>query len=316
MKILLFGRGVINTVYAWALEKAGHHVEFYVRPGRARAYGPTVDLHLLDARHKLRKGVAIHEVWPIRMREELPPDHDYDLIIVSVQHYRFAEAAEFLATRCSRATVLVFNNFFTDPQQAAAGLPADQLVWGFPGAGGGFQPDGSLHASLLHLVQFGTFGTAPTARDLAVRELLRGAGFKLREHRDFRSWLWIHFVTNAGVLSEALPAGSLAAVFRSTTHLSSAIRTARELLPLVTARGGDLGQHRAETLPFRLPPWLGSRVIKAVMQLSDPARQVVETHTNPEELRSTCRDALAEARRLGIATPRLAAREPYFTASR
>jgi 2-dehydropantoate 2-reductase len=312
MKILMFGRGVIATVYAWALEKAGHHVDFYVRPGRAREYGPVVDLHLLDARHKLRKGVAVRETFPIRMREELPPDHDYDLIILSVQHWRFAEAAAFLATRCSRATVLVFNNFFTDPQPAAAALPAAQLVWGFPGAGGGFQPDGSLHASLLHLVQFGTFGDEPTARDLAVREVFRGAGFKLREHRDFRSWLWIHFVTNAGMLAEALAAGSLGAVFRSTTHLKAAILTARELLPLVTARGGDLGQHRAETALFRLPPWLGSRAIKAVMQLSDPARLVVDSHTNPEELRSTCRDVLAEARRLGIAVPRLAAREPYF----
>lgn len=32
MKILIFGRGVIATQYAWALEKVGHTVEFYVRP--------------------------------------------------------------------------------------------------------------------------------------------------------------------------------------------------------------------------------------------------------------------------------------------
>ena len=32
MKILVFGRGVIATVYGWALERAGHDVEFYVRP--------------------------------------------------------------------------------------------------------------------------------------------------------------------------------------------------------------------------------------------------------------------------------------------
>ena len=32
IKILMFGRGVIATVYGWALEQAGHDVEFYVRP--------------------------------------------------------------------------------------------------------------------------------------------------------------------------------------------------------------------------------------------------------------------------------------------
>jgi len=40
MKILMFGRGVISVIYGWALEKAGHTVEFYVRPGRAAQYGP------------------------------------------------------------------------------------------------------------------------------------------------------------------------------------------------------------------------------------------------------------------------------------
>ena len=54
MKILVFGRGVIATVYGWALERAGHDVEFYVRPGRAAAYGETIDLNLLDVRHGVR----------------------------------------------------------------------------------------------------------------------------------------------------------------------------------------------------------------------------------------------------------------------
>jgi 2-dehydropantoate 2-reductase len=35
-------------------------------------------------------------------------------------------------------------------------------------------------------------------------------------------------------------------------------------------------------------------------------------HANPEELRAVCRDTLAEARRLGVAVPRLEAAEPYF----
>jgi 2-dehydropantoate 2-reductase len=44
MKILIFGRGVIGTLYGWALEKAGHSVEFYVRPGRAAEYGSVLPL--------------------------------------------------------------------------------------------------------------------------------------------------------------------------------------------------------------------------------------------------------------------------------
>jgi ketopantoate reductase len=38
MKILMFGQGVISVLYGWALEKAGHTVEFYVRPDRPVQY--------------------------------------------------------------------------------------------------------------------------------------------------------------------------------------------------------------------------------------------------------------------------------------
>ena len=73
MKILIFGRGVISTQYAWAFEKAGHQVEFYVRPGRKNELGETVSLNLLDARKKMR-GVTVKENWKISMIEDLMPN--------------------------------------------------------------------------------------------------------------------------------------------------------------------------------------------------------------------------------------------------
>jgi 2-dehydropantoate 2-reductase len=89
---------VIGTLYAWALEKAGHSVEFYVRPGRAAEYGSVLPLKLYDARTKL-KGELVEENWAIRMREDLPADHDYELILVSVQHYHFEDVSAFLGPR-------------------------------------------------------------------------------------------------------------------------------------------------------------------------------------------------------------------------
>jgi 2-dehydropantoate 2-reductase len=146
MKILMFGRGVIATMYGWALDQAGHDVEFSVRPGRAAAYGETIDLDLLDARRR------------VRYREALEPDHDFDLIVLSVQHYRFAEAAAFLAPRVGKATVLVFSNIWSEPLTAIGSLPVGQVAWGFSEAGGGFCEDGVLCGTLLPSVVFGAFG--------------------------------------------------------------------------------------------------------------------------------------------------------------
>lgn len=310
MKILVFGRGVIGALYGWALAKAGHTVDFYVRPGRAAEYGASIQLAFLDARRRLN-GELVSERWPVRFREDLPEDHDYDLILLSVQHYRFAEAAAFLGPRMSKATVLVFNNFWVEPQAAAAPLPASQLVWGFPRAGGGFDERGVLHGALLPGVLFGTFGAAPTARDLALREVFRGAGFSIDETRDFRSWLFTHFALNSGLQLEALQAGSLPAALSSRQHCHNMVLNVRELFPVLEARGV---RPRGEVTPFRLPaPALGA-LLPLAFKVSAPLREVVNGHANMEELRSFCRDTLAEARRLHVPVPRLEAASSLFGA--
>jgi len=209
MKILVFGRGVIGAQYGWALEKAGHQVDFYVRPGRAATYGTFINMKVFDMR-KSFNGVQLNEIWPVRFLEELDVDHDYDLILLSVQHYRFSEAAAFLSSRVGKASILIFNNFWADPELAAAPLPREQLVWGFPGAGGGFSAGHTLQGGFFGQVQFGSFNPTLTAREKAVRDLMRGAGFKVVEQPDFRGWLWTHFALNAGIHAQALQAGSMA----------------------------------------------------------------------------------------------------------
>ncbi|WP_109593406.1 ketopantoate reductase family protein [Actinoplanes xinjiangensis] len=313
MRILMFGRGVIAAAYGWALERAGHEVEFYVRPGRAAAYGDAIDLDLLDTRHRLR-GRRVTGKWPVRYRESLEPDHDFDLIVVSVQHYHFAGVVSFLAPRVGRATVLVFNNLWVEPADAVAALPADQVVWGFPGAGGGFGDDGVLRAALLPTLFFGTLGGPPAERGQAVRTAFREAGFRLQETSDFRGWLLIHFIQNAGLHTQSLRLGSLAELARRPRQVREAILATRELLPLVEARGVDPRRHRGVLLPFTAPSWLTAPVLAGIFGHFPPARRVMEAHANPEELRAVCRDTLAEARRLGVPVPRLEAAERYFAA--
>ncbi|MER5261906.1 2-dehydropantoate 2-reductase N-terminal domain-containing protein [Actinosynnema sp. NPDC002837] len=313
MKILMFGRGAIATVHGWALHQAGHDVEFYVRPGRAATYGEAVDLELHDTRRRVW-GPRVVERWPVRYREELEPDHDFDLIVLSVPHYRLAEAAAFLAPRVGRATVLVFGNVWAEPLAAIGALPVEQVVWGFPQAGGGFGEDGVLRGTLLPAVVFGTLDQPPTDRGRAVRQAFREAGFRPRERPDFRGWLWIHFVADAGLHAQGLRRGSLAELAGAAGDLREALLTSRELLPLLEARGLDLRRHRRGGLLFRAPAWLTARVLAWLTAHVPPVRTSFEVHSDPDarEPREVCRDVLAEARRLGLAVPRLEAAEPNF----
>lgn len=313
MKILMFGRGVIATIYGWALEQAGHEIEFYVRPGRAELYGDSIDLDLLDARRRIW-GERVLQRWSARYRETLEPDHTFDLILVSVAHTRVPEAVRFLATRLGKATVLIFSNLWTDPLRVVECLPTAQVAWGFPGAGGGFDPSGTLYGALLPSVVFGTFGEPLTERELAVRKLFREAGFKLSEQPDFRGWLQLHFILNAGIHSQGLRAGSLAKLAGNRTALRDALLTARELLPLVEAHGVDLGRHRGMVTALRAPSWAVAQLLAWATRYLPPARRSFEAvaNTAAEEPRAICRDTLAEAARLGLPNPRLEMAEPLF----
>ena len=313
MKILMFGRGVIASIYGWSLQQAGHDVQFYVRPGRAAEYGDTIDLDLLDARRR-PWGRRVVDRWTVRYREDLGANHEYDLIVLSLPHQRLTEAAGFLAPRIGNATVLVLSNIWAEPQDALSPLPLDQLAWGFPMAGGGFGSDGVLRGAILPWVLFGTFGQPPTARETTARNTFQQAGFRVREEPDFRAWLWLHFIMDAGIHAQGLRLGTLAQLAGARADFRQALLTSRELLPLLEARGVDLRRHRRTTLPLRAPTRLTASAMALATRHVALARASLEAHTDPqaEEPRAVCRDTLTEARRLGVAVPRLESMESAF----
>ncbi|WP_066043780.1 ketopantoate reductase family protein [Herbiconiux solani] len=325
MRILMFGRGVVATIYGRALSVAGHDVEFYVRPGRAAEYGDEVQLDWTDGRRK-PFGRRVRETFGTRLRESLEPTDGFDLVVLSVGHHRLAEAAAFLAPRIGDATVLVFGNIWEEPLTAVAPLPASQVVFGFPQAGGGFGADGVLRGAMLSSVIIGatdvagttgaagatgaiqTRDAAPTPREQAVHAAFRQAGIAIRQEKDMRGWLWLHFISDAGMFSQALRSGSMAAMVGDRRAFREAFLTSRELLPLLEARGVDLSLHRSAALPVRRPG-LFAAMSGLATALVPMARRSLEAHTDPNapEARAVLDDTLREARRLGIRVPRLEA---------
>jgi len=305
MRILMFGRGVIATIYGRVLQAAGHDVEFYVRPGRAAEYGDEVQLDWIDARKK-PFGRRVRETYRTSLRESMDPGDGFDLVMLSVGHHRLAEASAFLAPRIGEATVLVFGNVWKEPLTAVAPLPANRVVFGFPQAGGGFLKDGRLWGALLPSVVIGTADVSPTAREQRVMSAFREAGLAVRQETDMRGWLWIHFVADAGMFSQAVQSGSLANMIGDRRALREAFLTSRELLPLLEARDVDLSRHGGALLPLRRPR-LVAVALACASRLIPIARRSLEAHTDPDtaEERAVIEDTLREARRLGILTPRL-----------
>jgi 2-dehydropantoate 2-reductase len=306
MRILMFGRGVIATIYGRVLDAAGHDVEFYVRPGRAAEYGDEVRMDWIDGRRK-PFGRRDRESFRTRLRESVDAGDGFDLIVLSVGHHRLAEASAFLAPRLGAATVLVLGNIWEEPLAAVAPLPAERVVFGFPQAGGGFGEDGVLSGAMLPSIIIGTSeAAAPTPREQKVLAAFRQAGIAVRQENDMRGWLWLHFIADAGMFAQGMRSGSLANMIGDRRAFRDAFLGARELLPVIEARGIDLRRHRSAMLPFRMP-----RVVAAASgwatALIPIARRSLAAHTDPyaTESQAVLEDALREARRLGIPTPLL-----------
>lgn len=317
MRILMFGRGVIATQYGWAFEKDGHDVDFYVRPGRAADFGSTVDLEIEDGRagYLGLRGRRVEDRWPITMREDLTADHDYDLIVLSVNSNQLAGALEFLAPRLGEATLLVFNNVWDDPAEVVADLPAERIVWGFPGAGGGYFGT-TLRGGLLRTVFLGLVDRdAPSARHRQVHDQFAHAGFTVVEIADFRSWLWFHYILDAGLTVGMRMAGGFAAFRRSPGAGAIAARLMREMVDVLVAKGGTPGP--GATAVRRLPPGvvgLGLRTLlsEATIFGAVSAHTFASGHGSYEMTSAYARDVLADAHRLGVPVPQLEALEPVF----
>lgn len=315
MKLLVIGRGVISTQYAWALEKSGSEVNFFVRPGKSDKYGTSVNLDIIDGRKK-RKERSINEEWPIVFVEEIPQNHDYDLIFVSVNHYQLDSVIKLVEKKLGDATLLIFNNIWVDPLKATRTLPTDQIVWGFPGGGGGFTSKNTIKGGFMKLLYMGSIdNTSDPERYKTVRNLFKNSGFSISEKKDFRSWLWMHFIINSGLATQALKAGGHDKVFDSKPDLKESILLSKEQIALVKMKGGKVDL--ANRILFSLPTSLLATIMKFAMAKGTIARDIMEGAIGNENLSedylySYSRDVYTESIKLNVELPRLSAMKDLF----
>lgn len=308
MKILMIGRGVISTQYGWALEQAGNDVTFYVRPGRRNQYGDIINLKILDGR-KNKKGDSVNKVWKINMIEELQFNHDFDLIVISVNHNQLSNVINYIEPRVNNSTVLLFNNIIDEPLNSIGSIPKDQVVWGFPGAGGSFIDHNTLDGGFMKNIFMGFIDdTTNRNRYDKVNNLFKKAGFGISEKKDMRNWLWFHFISNASMMSAASKVGSLNNLFDSTRALKDFALRLKELIPLMDAKGSKVSE--LTNFAVNLPSGLIAFAMKLALAEGNLPREIMRSASGSESLKAESnlifvRDTLAEAHKHGISIPRL-----------
>ena len=132
MRILIYGAGVIGSLYGALLAEAGYDVSVYAR-------GLRLENLKRDGLQYKYKGKI--ETAHIKVLSTIEPDDRYDLVFLTVRENQLHTALEELRKNSSPTIVTMVNSLETyDHWEAICG--EGRIIPAFPGAGGGF--DGSV----------------------------------------------------------------------------------------------------------------------------------------------------------------------------
>lgn len=185
MRILVFGAGVIGSVYARHLLRAGHDVTLLARGGRLADLAG-LGLVLDNAESGQR------EVLPVNAVDTPDPDARYDLVLVAVRAEQLSATLPILAGMPGGPDVLFFGNTAGQSAQLCDAL-GGRALFGFPAVGG--VHDGPAIKYVL-IDQQQTMLGEPTGtvsdRVKRLRAVLQQAGFPTSITTNIDGWLLGH----------------------------------------------------------------------------------------------------------------------------
>lgn len=303
----MFGAGVINTLYGYALAEAGNDVTHYVRPGKKKMLEGGINLKFLDGRASPPKQATAQ--YGAKIVESLSSDDGYELVIVSVRHYQLDSVLPVLKDKIGNADILIFNGNWDGFGNLDQFFPRLQYLLGFPVAGGGYSGT-TLDGALLDEIRLGELDGKSTPRLEHVANVFRDADIKVDVQSDMRHWLWVHFAINSGIIGAAFKAGSAQKLLNSIPLLRTGILAGREALEVCRARGVNVDSFE-DAKSFYLPVWIAAAGVWYMMKSNLPARKIMETHTAVDELQAIYRDVLKSGEALGVPMPHFKSLKPY-----
>ncbi|NRG28324.1 ketopantoate reductase family protein [Bacillus circulans] len=228
----------------------------------------------LDDRRK-RKSKKINVSWETNLIYEIPQNHNYDLIFVSVNIEQISSVVKALNNKVNNATVLFFNNFWEDPIKQTEILPQTQIIFGFPGAGGGTVGTNTINGAFSSIIMIGDIGKASKERVQQVYTLFEQAEFSLKRQTNFKKFLLNHFLLNVAVEIEVLKEGSFIGLMDSIDALGNISINLRQLKPIMKERG--MSYDALNTLLSTISPKIiGIIMSKFIFKSGSTARSLME----------------------------------------
>lgn len=300
MDILVYGAGVIGSVYAARLQEAGQNVSLLARGQRAvslRTHG----IQLEDTSTGRRTTTQVSVV------EQLAPTDRYDVVLVTVRLDQLHAVLPILAANRQVPTLLFLLNNPAGMQQFEQ-LDLQRVVPGFPAVGGVRKGD-VVHYMALRQVptMLGEADGRVTPRLRQLAAILKQAGFTVKLSPDIIAWLKTHAIMDIGIIASMPMTGRKSAQFaRSRRDVVMLVQAIREGLLALRALGTPPTPFSLTVLFLWFPSFLTVILIQSLLR-TRLAGLGIDIHLggDVEETHQMAREILAQLRSSPLATPAL-----------
>jgi len=188
MKILVYGAGVIGSIYAAKLKDAGNTVSILARGE--------------NASELKKKGIILEEafnkkrtVTKVEVVGSLIPQDTYDVIIIAVRGNQLESVLPDIAKNRYAKQIVFLLSIPQGIGLIAKQVGKERVVIGFPGVGGWHKNEAIMYSISPKFVQPTTFGTVEriTSSQLtSLIEIFKNAGFPVVVNNNMDAWLKTH----------------------------------------------------------------------------------------------------------------------------
>ncbi len=303
IKILVYGAGVLGSVYAAELKEGGHDVSILARGQRL------ADIH--------EHGIVLEELETgfrttthVNVVERLEPDDAYDLVLVLMRANQVQAVLPALAASRRTPNVLFVGNNAAGPGKMVEALGRERVLMGFGGTGG------VREGHVIRYLARSDYGNAPlligeldgqiTPRLQRIAEGFGGAGTQVGFSPNIEAYLRTHVALISPIANAIYMAGGdNYRLARTRDGVVLMVRAVREGFRVLRALGVPITPSKLKVFD-----WIPEPVLVALMRRvfnTEMAEIGMTGHANAarDEMKHLADEFKALARATSVPTPAL-----------
>ena len=300
MKILVYGAGVLGSLYAARLAESGQDVTLLARGER---------LHEIRDHGLVMADTATGQIKMVRINtlESLSPEDGYDLVMVCVRRNQLGDILPVLAANKNTPNVLFMVNNAAGPGEMIEAIGHERVILGFPGAAGTrgkLIVRYTLLPGWLQPTTVGELNGKRTPRLDAIQSAFCKAGFVTRRSHGIDAWLKTHAAIVSPLANAIyLAGGDTQRLARTRDGLILTVRAIQENLQVLQSLGIPILPRLFNLLLIMPEPMIAWALGKIfTMRRMD---LIVARHANSarDEMSELADELRSLALQAGIATP-------------